>query len=211
MEGQELVKSIVFLGHASFRIEGGITVYTDPYQLHTDRRADLILITHSHFDHCSPDDVRRISDDDTVTVCSEDCAEQLRAVTGQVIALSPGGAADVHGVLIDAVPAYNLDKQFHPRDRGWNGYVIVLDGNRYYVPGDTDLIPEMADVRADVAFLPVGGTYTMDYRQAAEAARRINPQVAIPMHYGQVVGSDEDARMFAAAVGDRAVVLPVTG
>lgn len=211
MGARNMTSNIVFLGHAAFRIDGRLTVYTDPYQLKTDQGADLILITHSHFDHCSPEDVRRISDDDTVTVCSGDCAKKLRSATGHVIPLSPGGATNVHGVLIDAVPAYNLDKKFHPRDSAWNGYVVSMDGYRYYVAGDTDFIPEMSRIKADIAFLPVGGTYTMDYRQAAEAARTMRPQVAIPMHYGSVVGSEDDAYKFSELVGERALILPKTG
>ena len=210
---EELMKNIRFLGHAAFLIEGSSTVYTDPYQLggyRTLPSADIILITHSHFDHCSTDDARRLCTEKTIVLASHDCIDSLRGLPCSVRGISPNEEMQIADVRVTAVPAYNSGKQFHPRENAWNGYVFVVDGVRYYHPGDTDLLPEMDGIEADVAFLPVGGTYTMDAKEACEAVKRIRPKAAIPMHYGSVVGSVEDAKAFVRCVGDVGVLLPQT-
>lgn len=202
-----MVENIDFLGHATFRINGSKTIYFDPYQLQSDNPADVICITHSHFDHLSLDDVKKIVHRDTVIVCSKDCVEQVTPIVNQVIGIDPFQNAEVGGVSVESVPAYNIDKEFHPKENNWNGYVVAMDGLRFYHPGDTDKIPEMKAVQTDVAFLPVGGTYTMDYKEAAEAVEVIDPRYAIPMHYGSIVGTDSDAQKFADLVGSRAVII----
>jgi L-ascorbate metabolism protein UlaG (beta-lactamase superfamily) len=199
---------IEFLGHATFKIRGSSLVYTDPYKIGGGQPADLILITHSHFDHCSPEDVRKIAGQNTTIVASRDCAESLRGLAGRFVGLSPCEKVEVRGVSVEAVPAYNIDKSFHPKASNWNGYVFVLDGTRYYHPGDTDKIPEMNDLRVDVAFLPVGGTYTMDFREAAAVVSILDPKAAIPMHYGEVIGSEKDAKAFVKLVGDKGIIIP---
>jgi L-ascorbate metabolism protein UlaG (beta-lactamase superfamily) len=203
-----MLENVDFLGHASFRIKGSKILYVDPFQLGSGEPADIILITHSHFDHLSLEDVKKIAGKNTVVVCSKDCVEKVKPLVGKVIGLDPSETTKVGEVLIESVPAYNIDKEYHPRANNWNGYVFTLDGVRYYHPGDTDKIPEMEDVRTDVAFLPVGGTYTMDCDQAAEAVDLINPTFAVPMHYGSIVGSDSDAERFAELVGERAKIIP---
>jgi L-ascorbate metabolism protein UlaG (beta-lactamase superfamily) len=203
-----MLENVEFLGHASFRIKGSKTVYIDPYQLESNEPADIIFITHSHFDHLSLEDVKKIAGKDTVVVCSKDCVEQVKPLVGKVIGIDPFERTHVGEVLVESVPAYNINKEYHPRANNWNGYVFTLDGVRYYHPGDTDRIPEMGDVRTDVAFLPVGGTYTMDCDEAAEAVELINPTFAVPMHYGSIVGSDSDAKRFAQLVGERAKIIP---
>ena len=202
-----MVENIDFLGHATFRINGSKTIYFDPYQLQSDNPADVICITHSHFDHLSLDDVKKIVHRDTVIVCSKDCVEQVTPIVNQVIGIDPFQNAEVGGVSVESVPAYNIDKEFHPKENNWNGYVVAMDGLRFYHPGDTDKIPEMKAVQTDVAFLPVGGTYTMDYKEAAEAVEVIDPRYAIPMHYGSIVGTDSDAQKFADLVESRAVII----
>jgi len=206
-----LIKNIEFLGHAAFKIKGSALIYTDPYQIQKDETADIILITHSHFDHCSPEDVKKICGSETAIIASADCAGALKGLGGRFIGLTPYQTTQVKGVTVEAVPAYNIDKSFHPRSSNWNGYVFEMDSVRYYHPGDTDKIPEMDNVKADVVFMPVGGTYTMDNKEAASAVAVINPRAAIPMHYGAVVGSKKDAQEFVKLVGKKgALILPHT-
>ena len=191
-----MLENLHWLGHASFYVRSaqGTVVYFDPYKLKAGLpQADLILVTHDHFDHCSPEDINRVAKPGTVVVAPAAAAAKI---AGSVRILSAGMSLRVADVSVTAVPAYNTDKKFHPRAAGYIGYVATVDGVAIYHAGDTDHIPEMGSVKADVALLPVGGTYTMDAAQAAAAADAIRPQVAVPMHYGEVVGSDQDAREF---------------
>jgi L-ascorbate metabolism protein UlaG (beta-lactamase superfamily) len=202
-----LIDAIEWLGHASFRITvGRATVYIDPYRVSEQSPpADLILITHGHYDHFSPQDVERLSKKDTWLVGPAAVAER---VSGQVHRIGPGETIDdelVRGLHISAVAAYNTSKRdadgnpFHPRDAGWVGYALNVRGERVYHSGDTDVIPEMDSVTGvDVALLPVSGVYVMTAPEAAEAARRIQPRVAVPMHWGSHLGTEHDARTFAS-------------
>lgn len=195
-EVEKMVENIHWLGHDVFKIQGkDVTVYTDPFKLKSSDRADIILITHEHFDHCSPEDVIKIQKEDTVIVATPDCVHKL---TGNVKTVKPGDVIEVKGVKIEAVPAYNTNKEFHPKDKGWVGYIFEVDGKRIYIAGDTDYIPEMKDFRdIDVALLPVSGTYVMTADEAVQAALDIKPKVAIPMHFGKIVGTASDAERFA--------------
>lgn len=204
MKLEDAVKKIHWLGHDSFRIDGSKVVYFDPYQITGGPSADLILISHEHFDHCSPEDVAKISADHTVIVTNAASAGKLE---GDVRVVKPGDRLEVEGVGIEVYPAYNVDKQFHPKSAGMLSFVVTLDGVRYYHAGDTDVIPEMKDVKADVAFLPVSGTYVMTAQEAAEAARAVRPKIAIPMHYGAIVGSADDAEAFRKALEGEIKVL----
>jgi L-ascorbate metabolism protein UlaG (beta-lactamase superfamily) len=202
-----LIDSLDWLGHAAFRITvGRAVVYIDPYRVPEDSpRADLILVTHGHYDHFSPRDVERLSKRETWLVGPAAVAER---VSGQVHSIAPGEMLDdelVRGIHISAVAAYNTSKRdadgnpFHPRDAGWVGYELSVRGERLYHSGDTDVIPEMDSVTGvDVALLPVSGVYVMTAHEAAEAARRIQPRVAVPMHWGSHIGTEHDARTFAA-------------
>jgi len=185
---------IVWLGHASFRIESEAgRIYIDPWKLKTTPAADYILVTHSHFDHLSLDDIARIRNDDTVIVGPEDVAEKLDGVT----VIAPGEVKKVGRIEVEAHPAYNPKKDFHPESSGWLGFVVDLSGYRIYHTGDADVIPEMGRLeRIDVALIPVGGTYTMDPAEAAEAVAMIKPRKAIPMHWGDIVGDRGDAEAF---------------
>ncbi|HEY1358572.1 MAG TPA: MBL fold metallo-hydrolase [Thermoleophilaceae bacterium] len=200
-----LLDSLEWLGHAGFRLTvGKAAVYIDPYRVNGGPPADLILITHGHYDHFSPQDIERLSHDRTVLIGPAAVAER---VSGRVLSVRPGELVDdelIRGVGVATVAAYNTSKRgpdgsvFHPREAGWLGYDLNVRGERLYHSGDTDVIPEMDSVSGvDVALLPVSGTYVMTAGEAAEAARRIQPRVAVPMHWGEHIGTRADAEAFA--------------
>jgi len=190
----DLLEGITWLGHASFRIKApeGV-IYIDPWKLHDGEPADLILITHDHFDHFSADDVQKVRKADTTIVTTAAVAAKVR---GDVKTVKAGDALTVKGVKIEVVPAYNPRKEFHPKRAGGIGFIITAGGRRIYHAGDTDAIPEMANIKADVALLPVGGKYTMTASEAAQVANQIKPKVAVPMHWGDIVGTHTDAKLF---------------
>jgi L-ascorbate metabolism protein UlaG (beta-lactamase superfamily) len=188
LEGN-MTKDIQWLGHDTFKILGDRVVYTDPFRLKAKDAADIIFITHEHHDHCSPEDVQKILQPDTIIVAPADCAD----------------------IEIEVVPAYNTNKQFHTKDMGWVGYIFAVNNKRLYLAGDTDFIPEMKTLRnIDIALLPVSGTYVMTAEEAAEAALTIRPKTAIPMHYGTIVGSRKDAEIFAEKLRGKVdvIILP---
>jgi len=189
----KVLENIKWLGHASFVIEAEKIIYIDPWKLKDGEPADIILITHDHYDHCCPEDVQKIQKSDTVIVTTPDAATKLK---GDVRTVKPGDRLTINGVDIEALPAYNLRKQFHPKENNWVGFIVTIGGTRIYHTGDTDFIPEMKDVKTDIALVPVGGTYTMDAEEAAKAVNTFMPKVAIPMHWGDIVGSEKDAQRF---------------
>ena len=199
-----MVKDIHWLGHDTFKIVGEKVVYTDPFKIKKKDTADIILITHEHFDHCSPEDVKAIQGPKTMIVATSDCAKKL---SGKVKIVKPGDKINVEGIDIEAVPSYNTNKQFHTKDKGWVGYIFVVKGQRIYIAGDTDYIPEMKNFKVDIALLPVSGTYVMTADEAIKAALDIKPKIAIPMHYGSIVGSTDDAKRFAEGLKGKIEVL----
>jgi L-ascorbate metabolism protein UlaG (beta-lactamase superfamily) len=195
MNAGEMLKNITWLGHDAFRITaGGMVIYTDPYELSSAIPADLILITHDHYDHCVPEEVLKLQKAGTAIATDAACAKK---VSGKVKVMKPGDKATFGAVAVEAVPAYNTDKKFHPKADGKLGFIITVEGVRIYHAGDTDFIPEMKKLKADIALLPVSGTYVMTAAQAIDAAQAIKPAIAVPMHYGSIVGSDADAKAFA--------------
>ncbi|MFZ7113612.1 MAG: MBL fold metallo-hydrolase [Desulfatiglandales bacterium] len=190
---EKMAEKIHWLGHDAFRIDAEKVLYFDPYQISTGPKADLILVSHDHFDHCSPEDNAKIQRPDTVIVTEKDCAKKLK---GDVRILKVGETLVESGIMVEAVPSYNTDKDFHPRKNGWLGFIVEVEGVRIYHAGDTDFIQEMKDFQVDIALLPVSGTYVMTADQAVKAAMAIQPKLAIPMHYGAIVGGEEDALRF---------------
>jgi L-ascorbate metabolism protein UlaG (beta-lactamase superfamily) len=210
-----LLEEVEWLGHSGFRIAvGRATIYIDPYRIAADEpKADLVLITHQHYDHFSIQDLERVRKDTTQVLAPPAVAERL---DGNVHSMRPGDVVetDVDGVDVRAVPAYNTSKRdgegrpFHPREAGCLGYEVNVRGARLYHAGDTDVIPEMDwVVGAEVALLPVSGVHVMTAFEAAEAARRIQPTVAVPMHWGGHVGSEQDAQAFADAAPVDVVIM----
>jgi L-ascorbate metabolism protein UlaG (beta-lactamase superfamily) len=196
---EKVLSSMHWLGHDTFRLdcaEGA--VYFDPYEISgSPEPAALILATHEHYDHCVAGDIKKLQGPDTVIITESDCAAKL---DGPVKTVKPGQSLEVGGITIQAIPAYNTNKQFHPKANGWLGFVVTVDGVSIYHAGDTDHIPEMAGLEPDIALLPVSGTYVMTAAEAVEAAKAIQPKVAAPMHYGAIVGDAGDAKAFAAAL-----------
>jgi L-ascorbate metabolism protein UlaG (beta-lactamase superfamily) len=175
----------------------GLTVAIDPWNARSDVPADLILITHAHGDHFIPEEIEKLSGPGTKVVAPRSFAAD---VPGEVTPVEPGDAVEVAGVRIQAVPAYNIVEErleMHPKANRWVGYVLELDGHTYYHAGDTDHLPELEALRTDVAFVPIGGTYTMDVPQAAGFVKAMTPKLAVPMHFGFVVGEASDAARFA--------------
>lgn len=193
-EAHKMIDNIHWLGHDTFRIDGEKVIYTDPFKVTKGRAADIILITHEHYDHCSPEDIKKLMGPDTVIVATPDCNEKL---SGDVRMVKPGDRISVGGIEIEAVPSYNTNKQFHTKERNWVGYIFTVNGVKIYLAGDTDHIPEMKNFDADIALLPVSGTYVMTAEEAVEAALDIRPEIAVPMHYNSIVGTEDDARKFA--------------
>jgi L-ascorbate metabolism protein UlaG (beta-lactamase superfamily) len=201
-----------WLGHDSFVLQGSRTVIIDPYKAKGDYKADLLLISHEHSDHLSAEDITRFTDASTTVLAPSICEEPLRKFKLEKKFLKPGSKLEVKGVTVETVPAYNLNKfrepgkVFHPKPDGRVGYVVTLDGVRFYHSGDSDATPEMKSLDVDVAFLPVSGTYVMTAPEAAEAAKAMKAKVVVPMHWGAIVGSKADAETFRKLLGsDRAV------
>jgi L-ascorbate metabolism protein UlaG (beta-lactamase superfamily) len=210
------VDFIHWLGHASFRIdEKETTIYIDPWQLRDNSEpADLILITHDHADHCSLEDVAKIQLEDTTIVTIKDSAEKL---DGNIEIVQPGDFITIKGIGIQVVPAYNLNKfrspgvPFHPKEKNYVGFIITVDDQTIYHAGDTDVIPEMSDIKVDIAMLPVSGKYVMTAEEALEAAKIIDPKVVIPMHIGRGIGSQNDAELFKSKSQIPVEILPIEG
>jgi L-ascorbate metabolism protein UlaG (beta-lactamase superfamily) len=197
-------------GHDGFRItdlKNKRIIYVDPFQLSekhkTSKDADIVLVSHDHFDHLSIEDLTTIVNADTEIVAANECLGKLRDLpAGRITTLNPGEKASPKGLVVEAIRAYNTNKKFHPKEDNKIGFLITVDGHRIYHSGDTDIIPEMSGLYPDIAMLPVSGTYVMTADEAAKATDEfIKPKkFAIPMHYGSIVGSEEDANKFKTAV-----------
>lgn len=190
-----MLKNIEINCHSSIKISKDKIIYIDPFKIseHT-HDADIILITHDHYDHYSPEDIEKIAKQDTIIVAPK--TVKALSKMRNVVFVEPNNTYEVEGIKIETVSSYNINKKFHPKENEWVGYIIEINNIRYYIAGDTDITPENKQVKCDIAFIPVGGTYTMNYQEAAELANIIKPKIAIPTHYGSLVGDMQDGEMF---------------
>ncbi len=199
-----MYEEVQVLVHSSIRITNGMTVYFDPYHVTEEYHdADIIFVTHNHYDHYSPEDIAKVKNKTTVLVCPcsmEACLLSSGIEDDYIEMVMPGDSLEINDVKIEAVPAYNVGKAFHPQKNQWVGYIVTMNGTRYYVAGDTDINADVMQVQCDVALLPVGGTYTMTAEEAAKLAIKIQPEVAIPTHYGDIVGDPKDGERFIEAL-----------
>lgn len=181
--------------HSSIKITKGIIIYIDPFRINEEKHdADLILITHDHYDHYSPEDIKKVIKEDTIIVAPKTIKELNNKEN--IIFVEPNKTYNIKGYKMDTIPAYNINKYFHPKENNWVGYIIEIEGIKYYIAGDTDIIPENQQIKCDVALIPIGGTYTMDYKEASELINIIKPKIAIPTHYGSIVGDITDGEKF---------------
>ena len=199
-----MTENIEVLTHSSIRIHGSCgTIYIDPYQVReTPKDADYLFITHDHYDHYSLEDIQKVIGANTVLIVPEKMLKGVKADFGdrEILTVCPGESYQVRELAFETVAAYNLLKPFHPKNKGWCGYILTVNGSRIYIAGDTDATKEALAVTCDIAMVPIGGTFTMDAKKAAELINRIGPKVAIPVHYGSVAGKPEDAGIFRRGV-----------
>ena len=204
------------LHHDTIRLHGSRVVYFDPFKIEkTTNDADVIFISHPHYDHCSVEDVEKVANMNTIIVCVPDCMSKFSGMNiKQVVPVEPNKVYDVNGVKIATIPAYNINKfcspgmPFHPQEQEWVGYIVLIDGKKFYHSGDTDATPEMLALKnIDVAFVPVSGTYVMTAEEAAKAVNQFQPKLAIPIHYGAIVGAKSDAEKFKGLCSVKVEVL----
>jgi L-ascorbate metabolism protein UlaG (beta-lactamase superfamily) len=195
-----MLENVEVLYHSSIKIKDNKIIYIDPFKIDKDYNdADIVFITHDHFDHYSEEDIDKVINENTIIIIPEELLTKIlrKGINkNAVITVESNKEYMVQGIKFETIPAYNTNKTFHPKENDWVGYIITLDGIRYYIAGDTDITEENRKVKCDVAFVPVGGTYTMNYSEAAELVNIIKPKIAVPIHYGSVVGTKQDATNF---------------
>lgn len=196
-----MLKGIECLGHSTIKInKNNKIIYIDPYNISDGiNDADYIFITHNHYDHFSEEDIKKVKNNETIIIITEDLYTntlKLGFNGMNIITVKPDENYQVEGIKFSTIPAYNTNKTFHPKENNWVGYIIELEGSKYYIAGDTDITDENKKVKCDVAFVPVGGTYTMDFKETAHLINEIKPKIAVPIHYGSIVGTKQDATDF---------------
>ncbi|MCH5349767.1 MAG: MBL fold metallo-hydrolase [Oscillospiraceae bacterium] len=206
-----MINNITVNAQSSIRIAAEKVIYFDPFKITgAAKDADIIFITHEHFDHFSPEDIAKVVSDNTVfavPASMEKAALASGISKDKLVTLTPDTKTEVCGIPVETIPAYNPGKKFHPRDNNWLGYIITVGGQRVYVAGDTDVTSEAKSVSCDIAMIPIGGTFTMDFREAAEFIKELKPGTVIPTHYGSVVGNADDGESFKKLVGSSAEVV----
>jgi L-ascorbate metabolism protein UlaG (beta-lactamase superfamily) len=205
--GRMDTNNIHWMGQSAFRVEdGSVQIYIDPFKIPTNLpKADVVFITHGHYDHYSPEDIDKIQKNETIIVVPKTVANQLK---GRIIMVEPGKSYTVGKLKVTTVPAYNSNKKFHPKENHWVGYIITLtNGQRIYHAGDTDFIPEMKSIVTDIAMMPCGGTYTMTVKEMVQAANSFNPKVLIPMHYGEGLGTANEGEEVKKLFNGKTVVM----
>ena len=195
-----MLENIEVLCHSSIKFSKEKVIYFDPFKIESNYNdADIIFITHDHYDHYSTEDINKVKKAETKIVAPEDLQTKLLKdgfSQENIILVKPYEKNEVCGIKFETIPAYNISKQFHPKENGWVGYIIQINDIRYYVAGDTDITEDNKKVKCDVAFVPVGGTYTMNFEEAAKLVNEIKPKIAVPIHYGSIVGTNKDATDF---------------
>lgn len=199
-----MLEGIEVLYHSSIKLNKGLILYFDPFKIDREYHdADIIFITHSHYDHYSEEDINKVRKENTYIVAPKDLLDNLLTIgfTKESITLvNPNETYTVKNITFKTISAYNINKNFHLKSNNWVGYLLTIDNITYYIAGDTDITEENKKVLCDIAFVPVGGTYTMDYKEAAVLINKMKPKVAIPTHYGEIIGNIDDGQKFAKLI-----------
>ena len=190
-----MLENFKVLCHSSIKYDGEKVIYIDPFKIKEESKdADIIFITHSHYDHFSKEDINKIKKEDTIIVITKDLEkEALNLGFKNIIVVEPNKEYEIEDIKVETIPAYNINKKFHPKGNNWVGYIIHINGVSCYIAGDTDITEENKSVICDVAFVPIGGTFTMNYEEAASLVNEIKPKIVVPIHYGEIVGTKQDA------------------
>ena len=203
-----MVENYKVLCHSSIKIEGSKTIYFDPFRIKENYNdADYIFCTHSHYDHFSPEDIQKIKKERTKLIVTKDVVDEATKLVGKenILAVEPENEYKIDEITFKTTYAYNKLKKFHPKINNWVGYIVDIDNTKFYITGDTDNVKEIQKVVCDVAFIPVGGTFTMNYKEAAKLANTIEAKIVVPTHYGEIVGEKEDGKRFAELIKEKEV------
>lgn len=196
------------LCHSSIKITEDKIIYIDPFKVNTNYNdADYIFCTHSHYDHFSPEDIEKVKKDDTILIIPKDIMNEAVKLfeKEKIFIVEPEKQYNINGLRFVTTYAYNINKEFHPKENRWVGYIIEINNKKYYIAGDTDNIEEIQNIECDIALIPIGGTYTMNYIEAAELANKLKAKEVIPTHYGSIVGDKQDALKFKELVKNKSV------
>ena len=199
-----MLENISIIHHSSIKFSDNIKIYFDPYEINENNNdANIIFITHNHYDHYSENDIKKIYNANTKFIIPKDLEKKLLNLgikKENIVTVAPNNNYNVLDISFKTIPAYNINKPFHPKENNWVGYLINYNNFTYYIAGDTDITEDNKLIKCDVAFLPIGGKYTMNYKEAAELTNIIKPKIVVPIHYGLIIGTTEDAIEFAKLI-----------